>query len=140
MVISIVTVVRSVESANHDMAIKATGKKSFLGLKLNNSNQIEKAYACGLYNDVKPYCIEGYLDGTKYADVKTLLQGANLWNNTCDVNTYYEETEDEYEVIECELSSGTGGASAYTIGSVFTGDDNGYCSVATNGYVYCEEQ
>ena len=126
-------------STNYEDVITASGKNYFLGLKLNGSNQIEKAYACGLYNGTMPFCIEGYSDGTKYEANKTILQDAGFWNNTCSVETYDEGTEYEYEETYCAPpTTGMVDALADSDGYVRAGVvDDDFCGVNANGYVYC---
>ena len=125
---------------NYENVITSSGKNFFLGLKLNESNQIEKAYACGLYNGTMPFCIEGYSDGTKYEANKTILQDAGFWNNTCSVETYDEGTEYEYEETYCAPpNTGMVAAYAHSNGLVFAGGDGDvYCRVYSNGLVRCD--
>ena len=73
-------------SDNYLDVVEASGKDYFLGVETNSSNQVTNAYACGIKNDV-PFCIEGTPDGANYTDNQTLLQGLDLWNNTCTVET-----------------------------------------------------
>ena len=63
---------------NYQDLIDAKDVYYFLGLKLNASNQIERAYACGLYNNITPFCIEGDTDGAKYESNKNLLKRGNV--------------------------------------------------------------
>ena len=124
---------------NYEDVITASGKNFFLGLKLNGSNQIEKAYACGLYNGTIPFCIEGYSDGTKYEANKTILQDAGFWNNTCSVEMYDEGTEYEYEETDCAPpTTGMVYARASSDGDVVAFvDGEGFCYVYDDGSVGC---
>ena len=131
---------------NYEDVITASGKNYFLGLKLNGSNQIEKAYACGLYNDITPFCIEGSLyqasgTATKYEANKMILQDAGFWNNTCIVQIYDEGTEYEYEGTYCDPSiSGMVYAGATSGGTVNAGFGEGNdCTVYEIGLVGCRE-
>lgn len=65
--------------------ISATGRNYFLGVKLNDDNQITNAYVCGIKNS-KPFCIEG-ADATKYESNGALLQSEELYGNTCVIDT-----------------------------------------------------
>ncbi len=73
---------------SYDELIATTGKNYFLGVKLNNNNEVTNAYACGIKDGI-PFCIEGTSDGSKYTANQTLINGANLWNNTCTVESNY---------------------------------------------------
>ena len=128
-------------STNYEDVITASGKNFFLGLKLNGSNQIEKAYACGLYNGTMPFCIEGYSDGTKYEANKTILQDAGFWNNTCSVETYDEGTEYEHGETYCAPpTTGVVGANTHSDGYVDAGfGAGGVCYVHSDGGVGCSD-
>ena len=53
--------------------VSASGMNYFLGMKLNSSGVIEKAYACEV-NNGKAFCLEGSMDGSLYSENRTLLQ------------------------------------------------------------------
>ena len=76
------------------------GKNHFLGVVLNNDNQVTRAFVCGVKNDI-PFCVEGTKEGASYVDKVSLLQGSSLWNNTCEPYVYGEGTADEYDGLEC---------------------------------------
>ena len=129
---------------DYEELINTTGKNYFLGVKLNGSNQVTNAYACGVKNDV-PFCIEGTLylglggtqNATTYSTNQTLLQGANLYNNTCNV---VQQTG--YEYTECGLwdNSSSLSAGADSDGTVSAGvGRNDGCDVSTYGYFGCDE-
>ena len=107
---------------NYEELIEATGKNYFLGVKLNSNNEVTNAYACGVKDNV-PFCIEGTSDGSKYSANSSLINGANLWNNTCTVESSY---------TECGQWNNSGSLSAYAFS-----DGNGRVGVG-NGYVACE--
>ena len=44
----------------------------FLGLVLNDNNQVERAYACGVEEGI-PFCVEGTKDGSKYSANNNVL-------------------------------------------------------------------
>ena len=119
---------------NYEDVISTSGKDFFLGLKLNGSNQIEKAYVCGLYNRTTPFCIEGTVDGSKYTTNKNLLQGTNLWNNTCLL--YSTGTIDEETWCEAP-SAGLVEASSEYRGGVAISDHYDICVVYSYGGAYC---
>ncbi len=121
---------------NYEDVITESGKNYFLGLKLNESNQIEKAYACGLYNNITPFCIEGYYDNSKYARNQEILQNEYLWNNTCNV---YVDLSDGN--TQCPApSSGLVYSEANSYGYVVAGvGGEGYCNVYSDGGVNCVE-
>ena len=110
-------------------------------MKLNSNNEVTNAYACGV-KEGTPFCIEGYSDNSKYNANKTLLNGANLYNNTCTETVEDEGTENEYRYSECGPwdNSGSISASAEAGGDVTAGvgyDD--YCYVYPRGYFGCNE-
>ena len=115
-----------------------SGLDFFLGFKLNANNQIEKAFACGIYSNITPVCIEGYPGGNKYEANKKLLQDTRLWDNYCSIETYEEGTNSEYEQIRCQSPGEVLTAYSLSSGLVTVGDiyyDS--CTVSSNGYVSC---
>ena len=124
---------------NYRDVIDRIGYNFFLGLKLNSSNQIEKAYSCGLYNDRIPFCIEGYFDGTKYENNKTILQNASLWNNTCTISTEDEGTAYEYELTCCNPPTSSQVYAEIGKDFVETGVELDNCSVDISGYINCTD-
>ena len=126
---------------NYEELIATTGKNYFLGVKLNSNNEVTNAYACGV-KDGNPFCIEGYSDNSKYNANKTLLNGVNLYNNTCTETVSYEGTENEYRYSVCgpRDNSGSLSAGADSYGNVDAGVSHyDYCSVGPNGYFACSE-
>lgn len=119
--------------ANYQDVVSESGKNHFLGLKLNNSGTIEKAYACGI-KDGTPFCIEGSTDGSTYAANNTLL------------NTLYGPLYGPYD-SGAYLGCADGGSSVHCFGSVSAvarddgnvnvNDDDGYCTVDYDGNAYC---
>ncbi len=130
------SVLRSVDyEVDYEDVVMTSGKKYFLGFKLNGSNQIEKAYVCGLHNDITPFCTEGYYDSSKYESNQALLQGENLWNNTCEVIGDLTNG-----ATTCESPAGMVGTGTGTSGYVEIGVDNNgysYCGVDTEGNAFC---
>ncbi len=118
-------------SDNYLEVIGTTGRNYFLGIVLNDNNEIEKAYSCGLYNDEVPFCIEGYYDGSKYTNNVNILQRSDLWNNTCE--------ESNYGGFVCQPpSSGLVRADAYSNGEVVNSiDEDLMCSIDSTGMIYC---
>lgn len=131
---------------NYEELIATTGKNYFLGLKLNNNNEVTNAYACGVKDNV-PFCLEGTLNGasetaTAYATNKGLLQGTELYNNTCIETVEDEGTENEYIYSECGPWDNSGSVSAYADfgGYVSAGVGNAdICLVKDNGRFDCDE-
>ena len=104
------TVLNSAELSDSYLdVVNASGKNYFLGVKLNSSNQATNIYACGVKDNV-PFCIEGTSDGSKNATNQTLLQSAELYNNTCTINSQ------EGQML-CGPWDGLGAISAYTFSS-----------------------
>ena len=118
---------------NYEELIAATGKNYFLGVKLNNNNEVTNAYACGVKAGV-PFCIEGTGDGSKDTSNQTLLNGASLWNGTCTLGKIGD--------TNCGPWDNSGSLSAYTNSYGFVnagvGDDD-YCGVSMFGYFACYE-
>ena len=122
---------------NYEELIEATGKNHFLGVKLNKNNEVTNVYSCGVKSGT-PFCIEGTVDGSKYADNQTLLQGANLYNNTCTVNG---DTTSGSTVCGPWDNTGSLSALATTNGSVNVGEISyreDACSVNPVGIFGCE--
>ena len=71
------SIVTSDLSSNYEEVISQSGKSYFLGVVLNSSNQITRAYACGLKGDV-PFCIEGYHGNDKNNVNRSILDDSNL--------------------------------------------------------------
>lgn len=126
---------------NYEELIGTTNKNYFLGVKLNNNNEVTNAYACGVKDNV-PFCIEGTLPedpetASTYARNKALLQGTNLYNNTCTEGMEYED-----ELVECGPWDDSGSLSARTRsdGYVDTGVGVHYgCNVGSRGSLLCYE-
>ena len=80
---------------DYEDVVTASGKNVFLGMKLNNNNQIEKAYSCGIY-DNHPFCIEGTVDESKY------------YSNIDYLYRIYGEYDDQTELGCRQISNGYG--------------------------------
>ena len=110
-------------------------------MKLNSNNEVTNAYACGVKEGTS-FCIEGYSDNSKYNANKTLLNGANLYNNTCTETVEDEGTEIEFRYSECGPwdDSGSVSANANTDGHVLAGVGNhDQCDVGPFGSFGCIE-
>ena len=122
---------------NYEELIESTGKNYFLGVKLNSNNEVTNAYACGVKDNV-PFCIEGnlfYAPETVaiYTASKSLLQGTNLYNNTCLSGDNY---------IECGPWDKSGPLSVLveSYGNVEVGIGiNNNCAVYNSGRLECVE-
>ena len=128
------TVITSGLYDNYEELIGTINKNYFLGVKLNSNNEVTNAYVCAV-KDAVPFCIEGTNDGSKYTENQTLLQEADLWNNSCTVDTSEGSTTcgpwDDSGPISVE---------AYSNGFVFNGvGDADYCEVSPNGFFICSE-
>ncbi len=116
-----------------------SGKKYFLGLKLNSNNQVTRAFACGIKDD-KAFCIEGTKDGAMYNSNLTLLQSESLYNNTCIVQTKNAGTAYETVQTECGPFDGSNLISAHinTVGVAFVGNSKlHYCYAGSAGDFDC---
>ena len=126
------TVLTSGYSTNYNDIVTNSGKNYFLGVVTNASNQITNAYVCGIYNGTTPFCIEGTADGANYSSNSLFINGANLWNNTCTVESNY---------TVCGSWDGSSvSAHANSNGDVKAGVSYGYyCYVGSYGGVICYE-
>ena len=126
------TILTSGYSTNYNDIVTSSGKNYFLGVVTNVSNQITNAYACGIYNGTTPFCIEGSADGANYSSNSSFINGSNLWNNTCTVESDY---------TECGSWDGSSvSADARSPGDVDAGVSYDYvCYVSSNGVVSCSE-
>ena len=130
------TQITSGYSENYNDIVTSSGKNYFLGVKLNSNNEVTNAYACGVKDNV-PFCIEGTSDGSKYTANQTLINGANLWNNTCTVESDYTGY-----YTECGPWDNTSlSAFAHSDGIVNVGVVNGddACEVGPDGSFGCRE-
>ena len=117
---------------NYEELLETTGKNYFLGVKLNNNNEVTNAYACGVKEGV-PFCIEGTVDGSRYTDNQILLQGVDLWNNSCNANPSY---------TECGPWNNSGILSAFASndGGARTGVSSSLeCHIYSSGSFWCYE-
>ena len=103
------TVITTGLTDNYLKLMEDNNISSFLGLKLNSSNQVTNAYVCSVRNNV-PFCLEGSTDGSTYTANQTLLQGASLWNNNCTVTTSPNNTKctDSTPYLEANLDNAGG--------------------------------
>ena len=118
---------------NYEDVVAETGKDRFLGLKLDKSGTIEKAYACGI-KDGTPFCIEGSTDGSSYPANKDFL---NRLYGPYDRNTELgcgNSTDGSY--VSC---FGSVNANALNSGQVYVFNANGRCTVHEAGVAYCYE-
>lgn len=113
--------------------IASTGKNFFLGVNINEDNEVTNAYVCGIRYGT-PFCLEGVAGNSKYAYNQALLQRENLYDNTCTDNTTH---------IECgpwdnseELSADTFKTGDVHIGYTYS---NHFCNVLADGTFGCTE-
>ena len=109
---------------NYEDVISESGKNYFLGLKLNASGTIERAFACGVENGT-PFCLEG--TSSKYSDNVYIL---NSIFPICDAAASGSE-------VYCYGSSVNADACDNDRVSVYYG--NNLCGVDNDGYVRCYE-
>lgn len=104
-------------------------RKVFLGHILNNNNQIERAFTCGIKGN-ELFCIEG--SDEKYEINTTILQ--KTWNNTCQGDDELHCSADE-DKLKADIDN-TG-----EIGIVYI-DDNDYygCSINYTGTINCDDE
>ena len=113
---------------------------AFVGVILNSSNQIERAFACALVAGSDPYCIEGTSSGSKNNSNKTILQ--TIYNRagfSCSASS------NNLTCYNTEANNSLGGnlgtvATTFSSGGVYTGDNgNNMCYVKSDGTVYCDD-
>ena len=111
---------------NYEDVISESGKNYFIGLKLNTSGTIERAFTCDA-EDGTPFCLEGTTDGSKYSDNVDILNsifpscGASASNSNSNCNG---ENVHVY---------------AYAAGYVTLDVDHGRCFASPDGSVSCSE-
>ena len=133
------TQITSGYSENYNDIVTSSGKNYFLGVVTNNNNEVTNVYACGV-KDGTPFCIEGTSDGNKYTANQGLINGANLWNNTCSLHPD-SETGYGYDEVQCGPWDNTSvSASLDSDGFVNAGvRSSGDCHADSSGYFTCIE-
>ncbi len=121
---------------DYEDLIAETGRNFFLGLKLDGMGQIERAYACGLYNDVTPFCIEGYYNNSKYEANQEILQDIDLWGDTCRIETQYSPMNCD-EPAEGKVYASMDNNGSVVVGSAIQNVYEGACRVDCFGNVGC---
>ena len=112
-------------SKNYNTIISKTGRKYFLGLIIDsNSQEIARAFACGIHDNGTPFCIEGTGDGSANTRNRSLMNSSALWNSTCAV-------EGASPSMTCK---GTISAGSSRYGGVTVKGPNGYCTVSGDTY------
>ncbi len=94
------TVLTSGLSDDYRDVVTSSGKNHFLGVTLNDDNQVTRAFVCGIY-DYVPYCIEGTSDGSKNESNKTILEEVFIWNETRNIDGYICTSGDNYS-MDCD--------------------------------------
>ena len=113
-------------SSNYNDVITET-RKIFLGVKFSG-DKVEKAYACGIENDI-PFCLEGYTDISK--------QSANINVLTGSTPPIFSSCS---ESLGSDFScSGSVDAYAGLDGFVDVDDGSGNCYVNSIGHLGCDE-
>ncbi len=124
------TVITTGLSDNYLDIVAASNKPYFLGLKLNNSNQVTNVSVCGIDFNI-PFCFEVDQTGSHYEESKQLLQSSSLWNNTCVINIENQGQQNEYEETYCPLNNNVLNAHLSVEGG-FVRDSNGGMCIAHN--------
>lgn len=93
---------------NFDNVFQNTGKTYFLGIKLNESYQIEKAYGCDVENNI-PYCLETSTDNKYYQ------------KNVSILNTVFSKDKCTEDDISYTCIGDSSSASTYKNGDVSVG-------------------
>ena len=117
---------------------KSSGKRYFLGVKLNDANEVTNIYGCGIQDDV-PFCVTATSDGSKYESNKRILKN-KVWHEFFKTEKYTEDNV-EYEVTYCLPSVEILAVQIFSEGTIKLGDDNNnVCSAISNGYFRCWEE
>ena len=126
-------------STNYNDIVSSSGKNYFLGVITNGSNQITRAFACGLKDNSTPFCIEGDADGTNYGINSSFINGPSLWNNTCTAGSALYDNS--INTTDCgSLDGSSVSASAFSDGGVYAGvSDVGTCWVSPEGMFVCSD-
>lgn len=129
------TVITSGLYDDYEELVETLNKQYFLGVKLNNNNEVTNAYSCGIKGDV-PFCIMASLENAQetaevYLTNKSLLQSENIYNNTC-----VEGHDNPSDYLNCGE-----GESLYAYadvdGRVSVGLGSGGCDVEETGEFVC---
>jgi hypothetical protein len=126
------TVLTNGVSDNYLDVMSSSEQDFFMGVILNSSNQVTKAYVCGTQNN-NMFCIDATDNGANYEANKELLQSKKYWNNNCIIESPGQAYESVYcpQIDKLDLGVGkTGGAMARD-------DDGGFCSVDNSGCIHC---
>ncbi len=128
------SVITSGYSDTYFDVIESSGKDYFLGIKLNNNNQVTNAYACGIKDNI-PFCGEITKDGSAYQSNKAILLQIR-GESECEIMT--EGTGSE--AIECGKWDGSlsFGSFATDDGTISNGSDyNNDCGGTGYGVIEC---
>ena len=109
---------------NYEDVVSESGYDSFLGIKLNSSGTIEKAYACGI-EGTTPFCLEGTTDGSKYSDNVDIL------------NTIFTDCDADVSLNSSLCIDSLISADAFSTGLVGTNYNRNKCYVENDGKLYC---
>lgn len=117
---------------NYQDVISESKVPYFLGLKINeNTNVIEKAYACGIENG-SPVCLEGSFDGSTYLTNKDDILLPNF-SSQCSVANIGDPVSVEVDCVGdlTKYANENGGTGIYD-------PDIGGCFVDNDGKTYCD--
>ena len=116
---------------NYQDVINESGKNNFLGVILDNNNQIARAFSCGVYNN-NPFCVEGTVDGSKFETNSDYLYG--IYGEYNSITS--QGCVDNGSNMICH---GSIRAEADYHGNVGVGFeiDNSYCHVNFSGILVC---
>lgn len=132
-------------SENYEDVILNSGKNHFLGIKLNENDEIEKIYACGIKGENPnlgtPFCIEGKSDNTLYNSNKEILDSVYVYTyNPPSYMTGCNFTDSNSSGV-CYgwmySSLFTGGQVTMATTTNGNGNFSGNCTVYNNGPAFC---
>ena len=85
---------------DYNELMNITRKKYFIGVELNNSNQITNTYVCGVKNDTA-FCITFPQSESNHNSIVSYLNSESLYNNTCSEQIEYEGEPNEIRYTLC---------------------------------------
>ena len=133
--------------------VKESGYNTFLGLVLDSKNNVEKAYVCGLENNI-PFCLEGslsdYYDGNKSIRDEIFNKNFEVLKMLCDASSscviedtmedVFNDVPSSYVVEDTMDASFRGNIKSRILhnGQAHITDGNSSCSVYESGFAVCD--
>ena len=114
--------------------VKESGHNNFLGFKLNSSDEVVKAYVCGIKDNI-PFCLEGSLDDMNGGNESDRIE---IYNHNIEVfKSICNSSDDCYVGDRYALINGDISIHFDIDGSVSITEDSSICSVTNGGAGKC---